>query len=43
MNMKDGTDIPFTAKIAYLGNHDMKNSVLERWCSTQNSIVMMET
>ena len=30
MNMKGGTDIPFAAETAYLGNHDMKNSVLQK-------------
>ena len=47
MNMKGGTGIPF---IAYLGNRDMKNLVLHKWCSAQNSarcvlgsMVMMET
>ena len=50
MNTKGGTGIPFTAEIAYLGNHDMKNLVLHKWCSAQNSarcvlgsMVMMET
>ena len=37
MNMKGGTGIPSTAEIADLGNRDMKNSVLRRWCSAQNS------
>ena len=47
MNMKSGTGILFTAEIlhphskilnlAYLGNRDMKNFVLGRWCSAQNS------
>ena len=37
MNMKGGAGIPFTAKIACLGNHDMKNLVLQRLCSAQNS------
>ena len=50
MNMKGGTGIPFTTKIAYLGNCDRNNVVLEKWCSAQNSakrvlvsMVMMET
>ena len=37
MNMKDGIGIPFTAMIAYLSNCNMKNLVLQRWCSAQNS------
>ena len=37
MNMKGGTSIPFTSEITYLGNHDMKNYVLQKWCSAQNS------
>ena len=50
MNMKGGTDIPFTAEIPYLGNRDRNNFVLQRWCSAHNSagwvlvsMVMMET
>jgi len=50
MNMKGGTGIPFTAEIAYLGNRDRNNFVLQKWCSAQNSakrvlvsMVMMET
>ena len=38
MHMKDGTGIPFTAEIAYLGNHDSNNFVLQKWCSAQNSV-----
>jgi len=37
MNMKGDIGIPFTAEIAYLGNRDMKNFVLWKWCSVQNS------
>jgi len=37
-NKKGGAGIPFTAEIAYLGNRDMKNLVLQRWCSAQNSV-----
>ena len=37
MNMKGGASIPFTAEIACLGNRHMKNLVLQRWCSAQNS------
>jgi len=37
MNTKGGTGNPLTAEIAYLGNRDMKNVVLQRWCSAQNS------
>ena len=31
MNTKGGAGIPFTAEIAYLGNRDIKNLVLQRW------------
>jgi len=31
------TSVPFTTKIAYLGNSDMKNFVLQKLCSAQNS------
>jgi len=37
MNMKGGTGIPFAVEIAYLGNRDMKNFVLQKWCSARNS------
>ena len=37
MNMKGGTGIPFTAEIASLGNRDVNNFVLQKWCSAQNS------
>jgi len=50
MHMKGGTGIPFTAGVAYLGNRDRNNFVLQKRCSAQNSakrvlvsIVMMET
>jgi len=36
MNKKGGTGIPFTAEIAYLGNRDMKNFVLPKWCSARD-------
>ena len=36
-NMKGGTGIPFTPEIAYLGNRDRNNFVLQKWCSAQNS------
>jgi len=35
-NMKGGTAI-LTAEIASLGNRDIKNFVLWKWCSAQNS------
>ena len=48
--MMGGTGIPFTAEIADSGNRDMKNFVLQKWCSAQNSaewvllsIAMLET
>ena len=37
MNMKGGTGFPFAAKISNLGNRDMKNFVLQKVCSAQNS------
>ena len=37
MNMKGGTGVPFTAEIAYLGNRDRNNCVLQKGCSAQNS------
>ena len=40
MNMKGGTGIPFTAEIAYLGNRDRNNFVLQERCSAQNSAKM---
>ena len=40
MNMMGGTGIPFTAHIADSGNRDMKNFVLQKWCSAQNSAKM---
>ena len=30
MDMKGGTGIPFTAEIAYLGNRDRNNCVLQK-------------
>ena len=38
MNMKGGTGIPLTAEIAYLGNRDRNNFVLQKRCSAQNSV-----
>jgi len=37
MNMKGGTGILFTAGIAYLGNRDRNNFMLQKRCSAQNS------
>jgi len=37
MNIKGGTGIPFSAEIAYLGNRDRNNFVLQKRCSAQNS------
>ena len=37
MNMKGGAGLPCNAEIAYLGNRDMKNFVLQKLCSAQNS------
>ena len=37
MNMKGGTGVSLIAEIAYLGNRDMKNFVLQKWCRAQNS------
>ena len=36
INTKGGTDLPFNAEIAYLGNRDMKNFVFQKLCSAQN-------
>ena len=38
MHMKGGTGIPSAAGIAYLGNRDRNNFVLQKWCSAQNSV-----
>ena len=35
--MRGGTSLPFNSEIAYLGNRDMKNFVLQKLCSAQNS------
>ena len=50
MNLKGGTGLPFNSEIAYLGNHDIKNFVLQDLCSAQHrakrvllSMAMMET
>ena len=37
MNMKGGTGFSFPAEISNLGNRDMKNFVLQKLCSAQNS------
>jgi len=42
MNMKGGASIPFTAEIAYLGDRDRKNLVLQRWCKLVLRIVLSE-
>ena len=38
--MKGGTSIPFTSEITYLGNRDMKNYMLQKWCSAQSRGVL---